>query len=85
MAKVVALTTADNPWDYFDDYDSWDQWDRDHGYHTESYVARIAMLNDSLPEEKNEELKEKAIDEIIKVNKGIIDYKKVSRDVPTWA
>lgn len=84
MAKVVALTTADNPWDYFDEYDSWDQWDKDHGYCTESYVARIAMLNDSIPEEFAEQIKENAIDEIIKVNKGIIDYVKITREVPTW-
>ena len=82
--RIVALTTEDNPWNYFDDFESWHQYDLDKGYCTEEYIARIAMLNDSLPEEKQEQIREEAIDEIIKVNKGIIPYKKIESTVSTY-
>ena len=83
--RIVGLTVKQNPWDYFNDWDSWDQWDRDHGYCTESYLDRIAMLSDSLPDELKEKYKEQAIDEIIKANKGIIDYVKVYGTVESYA
>lgn len=82
--RVVALTTEDNPWNYFTDYDSWSAWDESHGYCTESYLDRIAMLSDSLPEELRAKYEEEAIDEIIKVNKGIIPYKKVEDTVESY-
>lgn len=82
--RVVALTTKDNPWNYFTDYDSWSAWDESHGYCTESYLDRIAMLSDSLPEELRDKYEEDAIDEIIKFNKGIIDYVKVEDTVDTY-
>ena len=82
--RVVALTTKDNPWNYFTDYDSWSAWDESHGYCTESYLDRIAMLSDSLPEELRDKYEEDAIDEIIEFNKGIIDYVKVEDTVDTY-
>lgn len=85
MTRVVGLTTTDNPWDYFDEWDSWDDFDKNYlGYCTEAYVARIANLNDSIPESLEEKIREQAIDEIIRVNKGIIPYKKVERLVPDF-
>lgn len=85
MTRIVGLTTEDNPWDYFNEWESWDQFDRDKGYCTEAYVARIANLNDSIPESLEEKIREQAIDEIIKVNKGIIPYKKVESTVPDFS
>jgi len=85
MTRVVGLTTTDNPWDYFDEWESWDEYDTKYlGYCTEAYVARIANLNDSIPESLEEKIREQAIDEIIRVNKGIIPYKKVERLVPDF-
>ena len=83
--RVVALTTEDNPWNPFTDYDSWSAWDESHGYCTESYLDRIAMLSDSLNDELKAKYEEQAIDEIIKVNKGIIPYKKVEDTVESYA
>lgn len=83
--QIVALTTEDNPWNPFDDFESWDQFDRDKGYYTLSYIDRVANLNDSIPENLREKLEEEAIDEIIKVNKGIIPYKKVYGTVESYA
>ena len=74
------LTTFDNPYDPFDQYDDWLQFDLEAGYSTNSYLARIAMLSESLSDkEVNDEI-ERAIDEIIKYDFRNI-YKKVKRDV----
>lgn len=83
--RIVALTVKQNPWNRFTDFDSWDAWDQSHGYCTESYLDRIAMLSDSLPEELRAKYEEAAIDEIIRVNKGIIDYVKVYDTVESYA
>ena len=74
------LTTFDNPYDPFDQYDDWLQFDLEAGYSTNSYLARIAMLSESLSDkEVNDEI-ERAIDEIIKYDFRNI-YKKVKKDV----
>lgn len=74
------LTTFDNPYDPFDQYDDWLQFDLESGYSTNSYLARIAMLSESLSDkELNDEI-ERAIDEIIKYDFRNI-YKKVKKDV----
>lgn len=83
--RVVKLTTKDNKWNPFTDYDSWDQYDRDKGYNTEAYVARVANLNDSIPDSLKEKIEEEAMDEIIRINKGIIDYIKVEDTVDDYA
>lgn len=83
--RVVKLSTKDNKWNPFTDYDSWDQYDRDKGYNTEAYVARVANLNDSIPDSLKEKIEEEAMDEIIRINKGIIDYIKVEDTVDDYA
>lgn len=85
MTRIVALTTKDNPWNPFTDFESWDQYDRDKGYNTLSYVSRVANLNDSIPDSMKEKIEEEAIDEIIRLNKGIIDYVKVEDTVESYA
>lgn len=74
------LTTFDNPYDPFDQYDDWLQFDLEAGYSTNSYLARIAMLSESLSDKEVSDEIERAIDEIIKYDFRNI-YKKVKKDV----
>ncbi len=74
------LTTFDNPYDPFDQYDDWLRFDLEAGYSTNSYLARIAMLSDSLSDKETTDEIERAIDEIIKYDFRNI-YKKVKKDV----
>lgn len=73
------LTTIDNPFDPFTQFDEWFAFDEGMGYHTCSYLARIAKTSDELSQEDEDIAIESAIDEIVSINTlGI--YKKVSRD-----
>ena len=75
--KVSMLTTLDNPFDPFTMFDDWRSFDEDKGYHTCSYLARIAKVSNELSEEDESIAIESAIDEIMSMNVlGI--YKKVS-------
>ena len=74
------LTTFDNPYDPFDQYDDWLRFDLEAGYSTNSYLARIAMLSESLSDKETSDEIERAIDEIIKYDFRNI-YKKVKKDV----
>lgn len=76
MSKRVALTTIDNPYDPFTDFSAWMLFDEEKGYHTCSYLGRIARTSDQLSEEENNLEIERAIDEIIKYDVFNI-YKKV--------
>ena len=51
-----ALTTVDNPYDPFTQYEAWNRFDEDKGYHSSSYLARIARPTDQLSEAENEAL-----------------------------
>ena len=73
MASKCMLTTVDNP---FDQFTSWFMFDEEKGYHTCSYLGRIARTSDQLSEEENELENERAIDEILKYDFRNI-YKKV--------
>ena len=76
---VSMLTTLDNPYDPFEQFDEWYAFDESMGYHTCSYMARIAKTSNELSEEDESLAIEQAIDEIVKLNVlGI--YKKVSID-----
>ena len=74
------ITTFDNPYDPFEQYDEWLQFDLEAGYSTNSYLARIAMLSESLSDKEVSDEIERAIDEIIKYDFRNI-YKKVKKDV----
>ena len=74
------LTTFDNPYDPFDQYEDWLQFDLEAGYSTNSYLARIAMLSESLSDKETNDEIERAIDEIIQYDFRNI-YKKVKKDV----
>lgn len=71
-----ALTTFDNPYDPFEQFTQWFMFDEEKGYHTCSYLGRIARTSDQLSEEENELENERAIDEILKYDFRNI-YKKV--------
>ena len=70
------LTTIDNPFSPFTQFDEWYAFDVSKGYHTCSYLARIAKTSYELSEKEEIIEQENAIDEIISLNLlGI--YKKV--------
>ena len=78
MARC-ALTTIDNPFSPFDQFDAWYRFDEGKGYHSCSYLARIARTSDQLSPAENEDEVERAIDDIVKYNPlGI--YKKVKNE-----
>lgn len=76
MASKCMLTTVDNPFDPFEQFTSWFMFDEEKGYHTCSYLGRIARTSDQLSEEENELENERAIDEILKYDFRNI-YKKI--------
>lgn len=78
MARC-ALTTTDNPYDPFTQFDAWYRFDEDKGYHSCAYLARIARTSDQLSPTENDQVIERAIDDIIKYSPLKI-YKKVQAD-----
>lgn len=78
MANTCMLTTFDNPYNPFTQFISWFMFDEEKGYHTCSYLGRIARTSDNLSDEENDRETERAIDEIIKYDFRNI-YKKVKK------
>ncbi|WP_289225374.1 hypothetical protein [Bacteroides acidifaciens] len=72
----VGLTTVDNPYDPFEQFTSWFLFDEEKGYHSTSYLGRIARTSDELSDEENNLEVERAIDEIIKY-----DFRNIYRKV----
>ena len=68
MARRVAITTIDNPYDPIEDYPSWFNFDTRNGYNTASYLARLIHSSDDLGEAEYQRAIEVAIDEIIREN-----------------
>lgn len=66
--KDFALSTSDNPFSPFDNFDGWYEYDEEKGYHTCQYLARIAHTIPDLPDAINDDIIEKAIDEIVREN-----------------
>ena len=81
MSKQSMLTTADNPFDPFEQFTSWFLFDVEKGYNSCGKLARIANVSESMSEtEFNNEI-DSAIDKLIKVD--FLDiYKKVTKEVP---
>ena len=76
---AVALTTIDNPYNPLDDFRGWYNWDMRHGYSTCCLLARfVPKESDILPDAYNSQIKEQAIDRIVKVYP--LTYKKVKDD-----
>ena len=80
MARIVALTTHDNPYCPFDDFEKWFMYDNDHGYGSCAYLARVARTSDALTPDENTKVLEEAIDDIIRLDFSGI-YKKVTKEV----
>lgn len=78
MMNRCALTTVDNPYNPFEQFTSWFLFDEEKGYHSCSYLGRIARTSNQLSEEENNVEIERAIDEIIKYDFRNI-YKKVTK------
>lgn len=76
--KLVALTTIDNPFDPFDQFDKWFAFDEFNGYHSCSYLDRVAKTSDDWSIEDQLAEIERAIDEIVDINING-KYKKVTR------
>lgn len=78
MTEQLWITTNDNPFDFFTQFDDWYQFDESKGYHTCSYIARIARVSNELSDLDNENETARAIEEILSMNVlGI--YKKIER------
>ena len=82
MQTECALTTFDNPYNPFEQFTSWFLFDEEKGYHSSSYLGRIARTSDQLSDEENNQEIERAIDEIIKYDFTNI-YRKVIQQVAT--
>lgn len=75
------LSTKDNPFNPFTEFDKWFAFDEAKGYHTCSYLARIAKTSDSFGDDLNRVIVTKAIDEIIEMNVTGAEYIKVPEPV----
>ena len=64
------LTTVDNPFDPYDEnqYADWKRYDEDHGYYSESLLARVCKSSESISEEENAKAIEEALDSIVQLN-----------------
>lgn len=82
MQRECRLTTFDNPYDPFEQFTSWFLFDEEKGYHSVSYLGRIARTSDELSDEENNREEERAIDEIIKYDFRNI-YRKVREKAAT--
>lgn len=72
------LTTVDNPFDPFTQFTQWFAFDTASGYHTASFLARIAKTSDELSDVDQRLAIQSAIDEIVRENVSGV-HKKVSR------
>lgn len=62
--NYAALTTTDNPFDYFTQFDAWYAFDVAHGYNCCGVLARFARTSDALSHDDNLIEIERAIDYI---------------------
>lgn len=76
MAKQIALTTEDNPYNPITQFREWYAFDEQNGYHTCSYLDRVAHTSRNMSDKDYFEALEDAIDEILHFNLTG-NYKKV--------
>lgn len=81
--EVVMLTTIDNPFDPFTQWQLWYNYDEQVGYHTCSYLDRIARTGTSQSDYERQQSIKYAMDEIVKYNPMYITVKKGERFVNT--
>ena len=73
------LSTADNPYNPFEEFDKWFQYDLLKGYNTCGYLARIANVPDEFSDEEESLQIENAIDEILEIGNPVIQHIKIIR------
>lgn len=67
--RQFALTTSDNPWNPITHFDEWYAFDyKEKKYNSCGYLARLAHTSTALPDSINDEITERAIDDIVKFN-----------------
>ena len=81
MAREVALTTNDNPFNPLDQFSEWFHFDIEKGYYSCALLARIALIPEDSSEKEIDEMIEQAIDTIIELDFRNI-YVKYVREVP---
>lgn len=82
IVKDIALTTSDNPFNPITEFDLWFKFDELKGYHTCSYLDRVANTSSSLPDSFNEEEIERAMMEIVQLNLiGIVTNNKINYEI----
>lgn len=62
---AVAITTSDNPFDYFDDFDNWFLYDIEKGYHTLEVMSRLTYTSTELSDRVYEAEVERVVDEMV--------------------
>ena len=75
-----ALTTADNPYDPFDNFSEWYRFDTDKGYNSCGILARFQQTSDQFTDQENAYEIECAIDTIIS-NDPLNRWRKVKRNL----
>lgn len=62
---AVAVTTNDNPFDYFNDFDNWFLYDIEKGYHTLEVMSRLTYTSTELSDKVYEAEIERVVDEMV--------------------
>lgn len=69
MAKrSYLLSTSDNPWNPWTHFKEWNLWDMEAGYHTLSYLDRIAFSSHEISPADQDLAYEYAVEEILQFN-----------------
>lgn len=68
MARSVALSTSDNPYDPITQYDDWERYDSLKRYFTNDYLDRVCHTTRELGNELYLQDIEAAIDEAVEMN-----------------
>lgn len=76
---LIALSTADNPFNPFTQEQAWLSFDEAHGYFSRNYLARIARTSSELSDADYEAALEQGVDDIIKFD-PTADWIKVKLD-----
>jgi hypothetical protein len=79
QATEYMLTTVDNPFNPFTRFDEWLEYDMRLGYHSLSFLDRIARLSPDLSDPDQALAVQNAIDEIVSENVSGM-WRKVSRE-----
>lgn len=79
MNREVWLTTVDNPYDPFSEREEWFMFDSVvMGYNTSAYIARIALVSDSMTDAEISSEIERAVDQIVEYD-FMNMYRKVAK------